>query len=131
MSLKFSIKLKNIIVLIAGIAVVAVLGFVWWFQYKQPGKFDDFAKCLKDKGAIFYGAFWCPHCQNQKKLFGKSEKYLTYIECSTPDRSGQLPVCSREKIQGYPTWQFSDGSREEGELSLQQLSDKSGCQLSQ
>jgi hypothetical protein len=24
---------------------------------------DDFAKCIKDSGAMFYGAFWCPHCQ--------------------------------------------------------------------
>ena len=40
------------------------------------GKYDEFAQCLKDKGATFYGAFWCPHCQAQKKLFGTSVKFL-------------------------------------------------------
>ena len=36
-----------------------------------PGKYDGFAQCLKDKGATFYGAFWCPHCKAQKALFFK------------------------------------------------------------
>ncbi|MEK7133297.1 MAG: hypothetical protein AAB771_01260, partial [Patescibacteria group bacterium] len=42
----------------------------------KPGKLDEFTQCLKDKGAVFYGAFWCPHCQNQKAMFGKSAKLL-------------------------------------------------------
>ena len=25
---------------------------------------------LKQVGAKMYGAFWCPHCQEQKQLFG-------------------------------------------------------------
>ena len=48
-----------------------------------PGKYDAFAQCLKDKGAVFYGAFWCPNCQEQKKLFDSSIKLLPYVECST------------------------------------------------
>jgi hypothetical protein len=90
---------------------------------------DAFAQCLADKGVKFYGAFWCPHCQAQKKLFGSSEKLLPYIECSTPDSQGQTAVCKEKKIEGYPTWEFADGTRESGELTLSALSEKSSCPL--
>lgn len=124
-------KSKQLIVWsIIGIIVIAG---IWWFISYQatPGKFDTFAQCLKDKGTVFYGAFWCPHCQNQKTMFGKSAKLLPYVECSTPDGKGQLAVCQEKKIEGYPTWEFTDGSRESGEVSLDRLSEKTGCPLTQ
>lgn len=112
-------------------AVVVVGGIVLLLRIdNQPGKLDAFAQCLKDKGAVFYGAFWCPHCQKQKVLFGSSEKLLPYVECSTADGKSQLPVCTDKKIEGYPTWEFADGSREHGEVSLETLSQKTGCVLS-
>ena len=123
-------KTKNIAIWIIIGAVVAVGGA--WFLIKADNgrsKYDDFAKCLKDKGAIFYGAFWCPHCQNQKKMFGSSDKFLPYVECSTPDGRSQLPVCNDKKITGYPTWEFTDESRESGEVPLETLSKKTGCSL--
>lgn len=94
-----------------------------------PGTYDTFATCLKDSGAIFYGAFWCPHCQKQKALFGTSASKLPYVECSTPDGNGQLQVCIEKEIKNYPTWVFSDGSIQTGELSLQTLSEKTSCAL--
>ncbi|MEK9182474.1 MAG: hypothetical protein AAB809_00155 [Patescibacteria group bacterium] len=94
-----------------------------------PGKYDTFAQCLKDKGAVFYGAFWCPHCQAQKKLFGSSEKLLPYVECSTPNGNAQTQVCIDKGITGYPTWEFADGTRLNGEIPLTQLSEKTGCEL--
>jgi hypothetical protein len=122
---------KNIVIILVVIAVVVVVGFFWWWHNSQPGKLDDFAKCLKDRGEKFYGAFWCPHCQNQKSMFGSSKKYLPYIECSTPDGNNQIQLCNNENIKVYPTWKFHDGTVGEGELSLQELSEKSGCQLPQ
>lgn len=119
---------KNISVVLIILAVV-IIGF-WWRQgNQQTSKLDDFTKCLKDRGAKFYGAFWCPHCQNQKAIFGSSAKYLPYIECSTPDGNSQLPVCKDKNIEGYPTWEFNDGSRITGEISLDQLAQKTECQL--
>ena len=103
--------------------------FFWINQESKPSRFDDFAKCLKDKGAIFYGTFWCSHCQNQKALFGKSAKYLPYTECSTADSNGQLQVCKDANITSYPTWQFADASRTEGEISLEALAEKTTCVL--
>jgi hypothetical protein len=93
------------------------------------GKYDDFTMCLKDKGATFYGAFWCPHCQATKKLFGSSAKLLPYVECSTPNGQAQLPICIEKEIASYPTWEFADGTRMTGELTLQQLADKTSCAL--
>ena len=115
---------------IAVIAVIAGISFLV-FVNSKPGKLDEFAQCLKDKGAVFYGAFWCPHCQNQKAMFGKSVKLLPYIECSTPDGKSQLSICKEKKIEGYPTWEFVDGLRESGEVSLNRLSEKTGCPLPQ
>ncbi len=89
-------------------------------------KFDDFALCLGEKGAKFYGAYWCPHCGDQKALFDKSAK-LPYIECSTPDGKGQLQVCIDEKIQGYPTWKFADGSVVDRVMQLSELAEKTTC----
>jgi len=118
--------------IIAGIALgIAIVIAFLVLQSGQPGQYDAFAKCLKDKDAVFYGAFWCPHCQNQKNMFGKSSKYLPYVECSTPDSRGQLKVCSDADIQGYPTWVFADASRESGEVSLEKLAEKTGCALPQ
>ena len=94
-----------------------------------PSQLDGFTQCLKDKGAIFYGAFWCIHCQNQKKLFGSSEKLLPYVECSTSDGSAQNQTCKDKKVEGYPTWEFADGTRLSGEIELEKLAEKTGCEL--
>ncbi|MEI6280815.1 MAG: hypothetical protein WCP17_02325 [bacterium] len=125
---------KNIKIFIS-IIVFLVLGTVASILLRPspipvgPGKYDVFATCLKDKGAIFYGAFWCPHCQAQKKLFGSSVKFLPYVECSTPDGSAQTQICIDKKITGYPTWAFTDGSELSGEVSFAQLAEKTSCVL--
>jgi hypothetical protein len=94
-----------------------------------PGQYDGFAQCLKEKGAIFYGAFWCKFCQAQKKMFDSSAKLLPYIECSTADGSAQTQECKDKKINGYPTWEFADGSRLNGKIPLEKLAEKTSCQL--
>lgn len=124
----------KIFILIIVLLVLGTLGAVLLQSNSVPpgpGKYDAFATCLKDKGAIFYGAFWCPHCQATKKAFGSSAKLLPYVECSTADGTAQLQVCQDKKIEGYPTWEFTDGSRLTGEVSMQQLADKTTCVLPQ
>ena len=123
-------QLRNIMVIIVvALVVVGGIAYFLWSQDNGPGKLDQFAQCLSSSGVKFYGAFWCSHCQNQKALFGNSKKYLPYIECSTPDSNGQLQVCKDEQITTYPTWRFPDGTSQEGELTLQQLAEKSFCPL--
>lgn len=94
---------------------------------KGSGASDAFAQCLTDKGVKMYGAYWCPHCINQKELFGGSFDKVQYIECSLPERAGQTQVCADAGINGYPTWEFADGSRVEGEMNLGDLAAKAGC----
>jgi hypothetical protein len=91
-------------------------------------EYDAFAQCLTEKGAVFYGAYWCPHCQKQKEMFGSSFKFVKYIECSLPNKAGQTEECKVAGIKAYPTWDIK-GVRREGELSLQQLAELTGCQL--
>lgn len=107
------------------------IGVAGWFAWKgaQPSQHDDFARCLSERGATFYGAFWCPHCQNQKKLFGKAQKHLNYVECSTADGKGQLPRCTQAGVESYPTWDFADETRLTGEISLEVLAEQTGCML--
>lgn len=100
-------KTKFIIFIVAIILLVVGIGFLS-NKSQGPGKFDEFAQALKSSGAEFYGAFWCPHCQEQKKSFGTSKKYLPYIECSNPDQS-VVSICTEKKVESYPTWMFKDG----------------------
>lgn len=118
----------KIVILFVIIAIIGLVGYVI-YNYNQPGELDAFAQCLKDNGAVFYGAFWCPHCQTQKKMFGKSEKMIAYVECSTPDGRSQNQTCRNKNIEGYPTWEFADGSRLSGEIELTVLAEKTSCAL--
>lgn len=109
------------------------VGFVFWLVRTpgKPGRLDSFATCIKESGALFYGAFWCPHCQNQKALFGSSARLLPYVECSTPDGESQLQVCKDAGVTGYPTWKFGTSTIETGEVSLSRLSELTSCPLPQ
>jgi thiol-disulfide isomerase/thioredoxin len=126
-------KNKNIYYLVGVVLLAILLAFVLSFFNKAenvgPGQYDTLATCIKDSGAKFYGAFWCPHCREQKKIFGNSAKLLPYEECSTPDANGQLPVCKDLKIEGYPTWIFKDGSRESRLMSTQELATRTSCDI--
>lgn len=112
---------------IIGIVIFIIIGLFWYNS--RPAEFDEFTQCITNKGAKFYGAYWCTHCQNQKKLFGRAARGLPYIECSTPNGNGQLQICKDKKIDSYPTWEFKDGTRVQGEMTLQKLSEKTECKL--
>ncbi|MBX4200280.1 hypothetical protein KW790_02370 [Candidatus Parcubacteria bacterium] len=116
---------------ISWILVIIFVGLVTWLVLTpgKPGKLDAFATCLKTQGVKFYGAFWCPHCQAQKALFGSSVKLLPYIECSNPDGQSQNETCNTAKVKSYPTWEFPNGERLTGEQTLNTLATKSSCAL--
>jgi thiol-disulfide isomerase/thioredoxin len=109
MSFLYNRVMKSKYIIFVVIVILFVIGLgVFMNKAAGPGKYDDFAKALRDRGAQFYGAFWCPHCQAQKAVFGSSKKYLPYIECSNPNKS-QTQACTEAKIESYPTWRFKDG----------------------
>ncbi|MEK7118834.1 MAG: thioredoxin domain-containing protein [Patescibacteria group bacterium] len=135
---------KNLIIIVLGVLVVIgaalymVSGPNWGGETSSDGgriavtasssPTAQFAQCLKDKGVIFYGAFWCSHCKTQKALFGDAAALLPYVECSTPDGRAQLEACKDKKVEGYPTWEFPDGSRLSGERTFAELGEKANCQ---
>lgn len=116
-----------------GFAGLVVLGLIVFALSKQvvsaDPKIDAFAQCLSDNGAKMYGAWWCPHCERQKELFGKSFSKITYTECSVPGSKEMNQVCKDAKIEGYPTWEFKDGTRVSGEQTLEDLGKKTECTL--
>lgn len=93
--------------------------------------YDEFAQCVDEVGMVEYGAFWCHNCETQKDLFGKSFEYITYIECDPRGDESQAEFCLDQGIEAYPTWTHPDGRRWEGVLSMEQLSQVSGCELPQ
>jgi thiol-disulfide isomerase/thioredoxin len=97
-------------------------------QANRPGKYDTFAQCINDSGAKFYGAWWCPHCHDQKILFGRSAKLLPYVECQTKSREN-LAVCNDADVKSFPTWDYADGTRVVGLETFEKLSEKTGCAL--
>jgi uncharacterized membrane protein/glutaredoxin len=79
------------------------------------------AEHLVKTDAKFYGASWCPHCTEQKEMFGASASRLPYIECSPQGRGGaEATICQVMQIQSYPTW-IINGRRYVGILTLEEL----------
>jgi thiol-disulfide isomerase/thioredoxin len=82
------------------------------------------AEHLTEKGVVFYGASWCEHCQEQKRIFGASAARLPYIECSPAGRNApQASSCNRAGVRSYPTWVI-DGTSFAGRVfTLAQLAE--------
>ena len=91
--------------IVLGALVIIFVGLFVWYK-TAPGPYDGLANYLNQSGVKMYGAFWCPHCQAEKKDFGKSEALLPYVECSMPDGQTQTQICIDQKIVSYPTWDF-------------------------
>jgi hypothetical protein len=113
---------------VTAIIVIGLIGFAVT-RDRAPSQYDSYAQCLTDNGVKMYGAWWCPHCENQKNLFGSSFSNIDYIECSAPGSRAMNQVCKNAGIEGYPTWEFSDGSRVSGEQPLAYLGERGGCDL--
>ena len=106
------------------ILIFAFLLYVGVKNSRTGDSYDTFAQCITEQGVKFYGAYWCNHCQNQKEEFGRSFKFVDYIECTQKQEE-----CNKANVKGYPTWIFADGSRHEGEISFEKLAEKTGCKI--
>ncbi len=116
---------------IYAVLIVAAFGLAYYLGNRSQHKHDAFARCLKDRGVKMYGAWWCPHCIEQKEAFGASFEYAPYVECGIKGKTqGQAQVCKDENVNHYPTWQFPPtGERVERLFTLEELSDRTGCPL--
>jgi hypothetical protein len=111
-----------------GIAAVIVLAY-GAFWYHNNHRYDGFAQCLAAKQAKMYGLYWCPHCAEQKEMFGKAFRYVPYVECAIKGSHELAPACSAAKVKLFPSWQFGTNPPVEGVFPMQELSDKTGCSL--
>ncbi len=116
-------------IVLAGVVVVGAWVGYDYFYYRKVSTLDGFAQCLNAKGAKMYGAWWCPHCADQKAMFGYAFQYVNYTECSPEGQRTMNDTCKQAGITGYPTWQFADGSRLVSPQPLSVLGDKTGCKL--
>lgn len=115
-----------------GTGALVVAGFIIFAVVVKsaPSPYDALAQCLTEKGVLMYGAYWCPHCQNQKKLFGNAFRYVDYQECATPGSPNvMIDSCQAAGVEGYPTWKNGSGEIIAGEQTLQDLATFGGCSL--
>jgi len=114
----------------SALLIVAAFGLAAYLGYrKRIGRLEAFAQCLSARQAKMYGAYWCPHCADQKEMFGRSFRYVAYIECGIPGSRDEAKSCVDVGVKHFPTWQFGDGERREGTQLLQTLGEKTGCRL--
>jgi hypothetical protein len=111
-----------------GIVVVLVLAYAG-FRYRNERRYDAFAKCLTARQAKMYGAYWCPHCADQKEMFGRSFRYVNYVECAIKGSREIAAACKAAGVQHFPSWQFGTNPLVEGVFPLEELGDKTGCSL--
>jgi uncharacterized membrane protein/glutaredoxin len=126
------------------VAVVAIIGSVLAYQISsgevKPDKVAAgfniantsgaaeiaLAEQLTKVDAKMYGASWCPHCHDQKELFGKEAvQKFNYVECDPDGDRIISKECQAAKIEGFPTWKIKDKTVS-GTQSLPALAKLSG-----
>lgn len=86
---------------------------------------EALAKHLTKIGAVMYGAYWCPYCSQQKKIFGEYFLYIKYVECDPRGENPNPRLCQYKKVRKYPTWEIG-GKMFEGVYTLRELEKISG-----
>jgi uncharacterized membrane protein len=108
------------------VAVALSATYAWTSTQLAESEYaSGLARHLTQSGAAFYGAYWCPHCQEQKAMFGRAAALLPYVECDPRGAHAQPDRCRARGIRAYPTWEFR-GDLVEGLLSLNELARRSG-----
>lgn len=121
---------KEILKLVIGLAAIAAAVGIWYGRHQSGGNvYDGFARCLAQKKATMYGLYWCEHCAEQKEMFGNAFRYVNYEECGVKGVRTEVEKCKQAGLKNFPTWQFANGQRHEGVMTMAQLSQMSGCPL--
>ncbi|MBV8886468.1 MAG: vitamin K epoxide reductase family protein [Chroococcidiopsidaceae cyanobacterium CP_BM_RX_35] len=99
---------------------------IGWSITTTSGKAEiALARHLQTIGAKEYIAWWCPHCHEQKQLFGKEAyREINSIDCA-PSGVSTSVECQTAHVESYPTWEIN-GKSYEGVQSLEQLAKISG-----
>lgn len=117
---KAKVSLKKYFVFAIILLIIIVSIFLVRGYMKSPGKFDDFAKCLGEKGVV-YGNDYCSYTVTQLGYFGKSQKHLNYVKCIDNEA-----LCDEKGVEKTPTWEIN-GDMYSGVQDFERLSAVSGC----
>ncbi|PSB58155.1 vitamin K epoxide reductase family protein [Chamaesiphon polymorphus] len=102
-------------------------GIGWEIKSTSGPAEIELAKHLTSTGAKMYSAYWCPHCYEQKQLFGKEAwEQVPNIECAADAKKNPQPqVCTQAGIKGFPTWSIN-GKPDTGVKKLAKLAELTG-----
>jgi uncharacterized membrane protein/glutaredoxin len=100
---------------------------VGWTITTTSGQAEiQLAQHLRQSGAKAYMGWTCPHCHEQKQLFGKeAAAELPRVECVSSGQNYQEQQCRTANIKAFPTWVIN-GKSYEGVRTLNRLADLSG-----
>jgi uncharacterized membrane protein len=85
------------------------LGVGWPIRSTSGEAEIQLARHLTQIGAKEYIAWWCPHCHEQKELFGKQAyPEIKHIDCDPQGKDDPRPdLCKAAGIEGFPTWEIN------------------------
>jgi len=86
-------------------------------------RFDTFAKCLTEKGAVLYTSKACESCNQQKAIFKDSYQYLTVINCDEDPST-----CDAQEIKYGPVW-IINKQKYFGLHGVPRLAEITGCEV--
>jgi hypothetical protein len=115
---------------VVALAVLGIAAIVPKGNVDAVGTTDyrvSLAKHLTDSGVVMYGAYWCPHCADQKTMFGDAFRHVNYVECDPRGANAKPAVCDAKGVRRYPTWHIG-GRAYEGVYTLDELAQISGYQ---
>ncbi len=102
------------------VIILAVIIFALLIMLNKPEPVTDkeVVKCIGEN-SVLYIQLGCPHCEDQKEMFGENKKYLNIVDC----------FYEREKCSGIgsiPTWVIH-GEKYERIQSVEKLKELTGC----
>lgn len=116
------------IVGVGAVSGILVGALVLWnsgvFGGDEAHAYDGFASCLTDAGFTMYGTDWCPHCQDQKKMFGGSFELIDYVNCDF-----NKTLCNNKGVEGYPTWYLGAKMFDSGVQTFRELGEAAACEV--
>jgi hypothetical protein len=109
-------KKSNLITILIILGIISLTIFI---KIKpQEITSEEIAKCIGENSKL-YNQIGCPHCENQKNIFGENIKYLNIILCDN-----DWEQCSQ--ITGTPSWEIN-GEMYTGTKSIEELKKLTNC----
>lgn len=111
--------IRGLILFVVVVAGVSAMQYSGARRVAADSREATLARHLTSIGARMYGTYVCPHCIEQKSLFGDAERYIDFVDCA-PSAGASARLCRSKGIARYPTWEIK-GRFHEGTRSLSEL----------